>query len=248
MAASRWFLKGRMPRAGHQLSNQLDPRVLILCRASKRMGRAVQLPRFRVKGEKNRVVRRGSSQPSGDVQNAVKRNRSFLVLRRLGLCVFTRKTNLVLSSPSISLPGCVRITPARWRKRSLPDDDQATANLVSDVCDSRGQRQKPPWSFQRSARGRDETPRSSEGDAAHAPISSSLVSYSRRSAPSVVAEGRDQTSERMARWFWTLARTGFIHTARRPSVQYSKSHRELSAVALSARGPDGTFHTCRLGA
>lgn len=29
---------------------------------------------------------------------------------------------------------------------------------------------------------------------------------------------------------------------------YSIPKGELSAVALSARGPDGTFHTCRLGA
>jgi hypothetical protein len=120
--------------------------------------------------------RRGRSQPSGDVQNAVKRNRWVLVLRQLGLYFYRAARQS--SSSHLPVPGLPLLTTL--------GSDLAGAMAEKVITGRRPCHSKPgfrrlrlskaatrtPWSFQRSARGRDETPRSSEGDAPHAQISS----------------------------------------------------------------------------
>lgn len=203
MAASRWFPKGRMPRATHQLSNHLDPRVLILCPASKRVDRAVQLPRFHVKEEKNRVRPNTDEQEANQV--AAHRMPSNETPRFLchasWVCVFlpARQTSsshlpAPLSSRSPSdLAGAVA-------ERSLPDDDQANSKPGFRRLRLSRAATKPLG----RSRGRLEVgTKPQDAQRATQPMRRShLESYSRGSAPNVVAEGRDQTSERMGGWDW----------------------------------------------
>lgn len=176
MVASRWFLKGRMPRATHQLSNHLHPRVLILCRASKRIGAAPSS----CPGSMRRKRRIVSVQTQTRKKPTKWRRTECRQTKPLVSCVAPagfacfypqdKPRPLISQYLTSSLrsghagamaekvvtgrrPG--HIKPGFRRLRTLEGSDK-----------------NPPWSFQRSARGRDETPRRSEGDAAHAQISS----------------------------------------------------------------------------
>lgn len=116
------------------------------------------------------------------------------------VCFYPQDKPRPLISQHLSVPGRDLISLPQWRKSSLPDDDQANSKPGFRRLRLSRAATKPLG----RSRGRLEVgTKPQDAQRATQPMRRShLESYSRGSAPSVVAEGRDQTSERMGGWDW----------------------------------------------
>lgn len=195
-----------------------------LVSGDKRIVRAVQLPRFHVKEEKNRVHPNTDDEEAEEANQVASHRMSSNETARFlcyasWVCVFLPARQTSSSHlPHLSVPGRDLISLAQWRKSSLPDDDQANSKPGFRRLRLSRAATKPLG----RSRGRLEVgTKPQDAQRATQPMRRlHLESYSRGSAPSVVAEGRDQTSERMGGWDWFYP---YCVETERASLQYSNS-------------------------